>query len=183
MTPSTHTLKSGETIIIRQAIPDDAAVLLKVVKSYINDSKHMLLTAEEFNPNLAQEIAWIQRLNKSSNSLLLVALHEKQIIGNLDFTGHTRQKLKHTAILGMGILKTWRGKGLGTALLKTAIEWATANEQLEVLCLQVFGTNQAGIHLYQKMGFVENGRQKNFIKIDDNRYEDNVLMSLVLKNI
>jgi RimJ/RimL family protein N-acetyltransferase len=59
--------------------------------------------------------------------------------------------------IGMAVLKEWRGRGVGSALLAAAIEWARA-EGLHKLSLEVFPHNEAAIGLYRKFGFVEEGR-------------------------
>lgn len=88
--------------------------------------------------------------------------------------------MEHTAVIGMGILKEWRNKGLGTALLKLAIEWSKENSILELLWLQVYTVNELGLGLYRKVGFVENGIMKNFFK-QDGKYFDNLTMTMNVK--
>lgn len=172
------TLKNGVKIGLRTAVPDDAASLIQTIRSYAADSDYLLLTPEEFQPAVEQERAWIRSFQTSNNSLLLLAFNGDDLIGNIDLTGSPRQKLSHTAVVGMGMLREWRGLGLGTALLQEAIAWARHNPHLELLWLQVYHNNEAGLALYRKCGFTEQGRQPAFIKLSDGRYADNVLMGL-----
>ncbi len=88
--------------------------------------------------------------------------------------------MEHTAVIGMGMLKEWRNTGLGTALLKLAIEWAKENPILELLWLQVYSDNELGLGLYRKMGFEKNGILKNFFKREE-KYFDNLTMTLSVK--
>lgn len=171
-------LKNGARITLRPAIPDDAAGLIHTIRSYVADSDYLLLTPEEFQPDIEQERAWIRSFQTSSNSLLLLAFNGDDLIGNIDLTGSPRHKLRHTAVVGMGMLREWRGQGLGTTLLQQAITWARHNPQLEQLWLQVYHNNEAGLALYRKCGFTEQGRQPAFIKLGDGSYADNVLMGL-----
>ncbi|MCO7126428.1 GNAT family N-acetyltransferase [Sporolactobacillus shoreicorticis] len=39
------------------------------------------------------------------------------------------------------------------------IEWAKANPLIEKVASGVFSTNEAAIHLYKSMGFMEDGRR------------------------
>jgi len=177
-TPATIPLKDGTPILIRECLPNEAIALMEMVKQYIADSEHLLITPKEFNFSVDYETNWINSLNERSNSLLLVAEHEGQLVGNIDLTGGQRTRIQHTALLGMGMLAAYRGKGLGKALMQCAIDWARQNPVLEYLWLQVYASHSAGLALYQQMGFQETGRQHKFVKKAPGVYEDNVLMEL-----
>ena len=56
----------------------------------------------------------------------------------------------------------WQGRGVGTALLAAAIDLADRWLQLHRLELQVYADNAAGIALYTRHGFVEEGRHRDF---------------------
>lgn len=174
-------LKDGRTVLIREGAPGDAASLLATIKTYLRDSEYLPLEPEEFQLSEEDERAWIESFGVRNNSLLLVAVHEGQLVGNIDLTGGNRRATRHTAVIGMGLLKEWRGSGLGTELLRSAVNWARSNPALEKLWLQVFAGNQPGIALYRKAGFVECGIQKDFFKRGDNRYADNITMMLDVK--
>jgi len=178
--PTYGKLKNGKTVLIRNCEIQDAAKLLKSVKQQIADSIYIPKTEEEFTLTEEQEKKWISSFMVASNSLLLVAEYEDEIIGNIDLTGHTRKIMQQTAVIGMGMLLDYRNMGLGQLLLKGAIHWAKQNPQLELLWLQVYTENHLGVSLYKKMGFEENGILKNYFK-QDGRYYDNLTMSLVVK--
>jgi RimJ/RimL family protein N-acetyltransferase len=110
----------------------------------------------------------------------LVAEYDNEIIGNIDLTGNRRKVMEHTAVVGMGMLKEWRGTGLGTFLLQMTIEWAKEHPVLELIWLQVYTENKLGVHLYRKMGFEENGIIKNFFK-HHLGYFDNLTMTMRVK--
>ena len=102
-------------------------------------------------------------------------------MGNLDITGGRRKRLRHTGLVGMGMLREYREKGLGNILLQTGIKWAQANPLLEKLWLQILADNTPAISLYKKAGFVEEGRQKQFVKLDAHTYYDNILMGYPIR--
>ncbi|MDQ3192818.1 MAG: GNAT family N-acetyltransferase [Bacteroidota bacterium] len=174
-------LKNNKFVEIRQCNVEDAEELIKTVKTYLGDSACVPLDPDEFNYTIEQERELIQSFIENKNSLFLIAIYNEQIVGNIDLSGSQRKALKHTAVIGMGMLKEWRNTGLGTALLNCSINWAKQNPLLELLWLQVYANNQAGISLYKKAGFMENGIQKNFFKNQQNIYFDNITMSLELK--
>ncbi|MGF6753393.1 RimJ/RimL family protein N-acetyltransferase [Paraburkholderia sp. GAS42] len=58
------------------------------------------------------------------------------------------------------------GRGVGTALLKAAVECADGSLALRRLELTVFVDNAPAIALYRKFGFVEEGRSRAFAMRD-----------------
>lgn len=111
--PFSANLKDDTQIVIREAVIQDAADFIRCVKSYIADGEHMVMEPEEFAPDTSQGREFIYNLVDSENSILIVAIHNDRIIGNLDITGGKRNRLRHTGLVGMGALKEYRDKGLG----------------------------------------------------------------------
>ncbi|MFA8436608.1 MAG: N-acetyltransferase family protein [Marinifilaceae bacterium] len=174
--PTIHTTKSGNEILVREAVTSDAVSLIACIKSYLK-SNLIPLTGNEFNPSIEEQSKWIENFLTNRNDLLLVAEYKGQVIGNIDLTAGKRRMLKHTGHLGMGIHEDWQNQGVGTILVEKLMEWIDNYSELELLWLQVFGTNQKGIRLYKKFGFAEEGRQPGFIKNSDGKYIDNVIMT------
>ena len=79
------------------------------------------------------------------------------------------------------MVKEWRGRGVGAALLEALLEWAAASPIIERVCLEVFATNDRAIRLYEKLGFVEEGRRQRDIKLGPGRYVDTVAMYRFVK--
>ena len=70
---------------------------------------------------------------------------------------------------------------MGSALIRELIEWAENNTELEKICLSAFSTNDRAIHLYKKMGFIEEGRREKQYKTAPGEYVDEVLMARFVK--
>jgi RimJ/RimL family protein N-acetyltransferase len=83
--------------------------------------------------------------------------------------------------IGMAVLKEWRGRGVGSALLAAAIEWARA-EGLHKLSLTVFPHNEPAIALYRKFGFVEEGRLVKQYRRQSGQLWDAIEMGLLLED-
>ncbi len=81
--------------------------------------------------------------------------------------------------VGMLVDRSWRGRGVGSALLGAAIEWSRTRG-LHKLCLDVFATNDAAIGLYRKCGFVEEGRRAKQYRRSNGELWDAILMGLEL---
>ena len=80
---------------------------------------------------------------------------------------------------GMNVAREWRGRGVGSALLAAAIEWAR-ERGLHKLSLGVFAHNAAAIALYRKFGFVEEGRHVKQYRRASGELWDSVDMGLLL---
>jgi ribosomal protein S18 acetylase RimI-like enzyme len=81
--------------------------------------------------------------------------------------------------IGMAVLREWRGRGVGSALMETAIEWARGRG-LHKLSLGVFPHNAAAIALYRKYGFVEEGLRVKHIRRQSGELWDMLEMGLLL---
>jgi len=156
---------SGE-ITVRQATLKDAAGLIDLKKGYINETTSIPLYVYEYTNSEAQEQEWIDKFIMQDNSALFVAEYDGILTGNLDLTGSPRQKLAHTAMLGMGVAWNWQNKKVGTLLMEAAMDWAIKNSLLDIVWLEVYATNDAGRRLYRNFGFEECGIIRNFFKED-----------------
>jgi ribosomal protein S18 acetylase RimI-like enzyme len=81
--------------------------------------------------------------------------------------------------LGMLVHRDWRGRGVGSALLREAIVRARG-QGLHKLCLDVFAHNEAAIALYRKAGFVEEGRRARQYRRANGELWDAIVMGLAL---
>ena len=81
--------------------------------------------------------------------------------------------------IGMVVAVDWRGRGVGSALVVEAIQWARARG-LHKLSLSVFPHNDAAIALYRKFGFAEEGRRRGQIRRANGELWDLIDMGLLL---
>jgi putative acetyltransferase len=105
----------------------------------------------------------------------LVAVAEPELIGSI----HVERSRFGSGEIGMLVAREWRGRGVGSALLAAAIEWARENE-LHKLCLGVFPHNARAIALYRRFGFVQEGRRVQQIRRSSGELWDTIEMGLLL---
>lgn len=108
----------------------------------------------------------------SQNLSQYFAIEDGEVVGWCDIIPKSYEGLTHVGVMGMGILSAYRGKGLGTQLLEKAIEHAKLNG-IEKVELDVYESNVGAIALYEKFGFVLEGRRIKSRKLDG-QY-DNIL--------
>ena len=165
-------LNDGRTGLIRVAVPDDA----EAITAYVN------LIGAEGTFVLRDRATWTIEEERRTlgtadgrQSVFFVAEIGGQLAGMITLARGRWAKDAHQAEFGMSCRPDCRGIGLGTALLKRGLEWATS-AGVRKLCLEVFATNERAIKLYRKMGFEEEGRRKGQYMIDG-ALVDEVLMA------
>ena len=141
---------------------------------FIPESDELPLTVEE-------ERTWIQEHLDHTGKILLLAETSRNIVGNVRVESGQYRRIAHRGNLSMAVMKQWRGRGVGTSLLQAALDWAESSPLVEKVCLEVFATNSAAIGLYNKLGFVEEGRRIKDIKLGAGNYVDAVTMYKFVK--
>jgi putative acetyltransferase len=81
--------------------------------------------------------------------------------------------------VNMVVAREWRGRGVGSALMVAAIDWARGCG-LHKLSLSVWPHNAAAIALYRKYGFLEEGRRVKQMRRQSGELWDVVDMGLLL---
>ena len=94
------------------------------------------------------------------------------IVGHVNLKGDELKTSLHRCELGIGIEGPYRGQGLGTRLMETAIEFARNAPSITWLDLRVFAHNIAARRLYRKMGFVEVGVVLDRFRIEGESIDD-----------
>jgi ribosomal protein S18 acetylase RimI-like enzyme len=106
-----------------------------------------------------------------------IATANGHIVGWVDISAKKKLTEQHCAILGIGVLKEFRGKGIGKALLQTAHEHAW-NSDISRIELDVLNDNKAAIALYKSHGYGLEGIKKRAVKLND-QYLDVVIMASI----
>lgn len=106
-----------------------------------------------------------------------VATVGKRIVGWCDIAPLNRAVYDHVGVLGIGVVAEFRGRGIGSALLRAALAQARAIGLTRVE-LTVRASNHVAVALYRKFGFAVEGTKRNALKVDG-AYEDLLLMAVL----
>lgn len=175
-----HTLKDNSQVILRNGKENDAQALLAYLDLILQDDNGMVTEPGEMQLSVDEEKKWRQGMQEHPNEILLIVEHNGEIIGNLDFHIGQRRRLAHRGWLGMAVASQWRGKGVGSILLGGLLKWTTTRPDIDKISLAVLAINKPAINLYQKFGFVEEGRRIREIKMPNGSYIDDILMYKLL---
>jgi len=115
------------------------------------------ITLFEDRPSLPDEVDWFSREYHRvlvGNSVWSVAEVEGRVVGNcvVGRSGaNASSEMGHVGVLGILVDSAFRGKGVGSALLRHALD--ACRGKFEAVRLSVFSVNQKAQRLYRKFGF------------------------------
>ncbi|SDO48338.1 GNAT family N-acetyltransferase [Alkalicoccus daliensis] len=166
-------------MVVREIETNDVEKLASLIKKVDSSSAYMLWEAGERNIQSDTQLKMIENLKKAENSTMLVAEKENELVGYLLAVGGNARRNKHLAYVVIGILKDFRGKGIGKQLFQKLEQWSV-NQQIRRLELTVVTKNEEAISLYRKMGFEVEGTKRNSLRIED-KFVDEFYMSKLLR--
>jgi phosphinothricin acetyltransferase len=162
------------SLAVRDAIAADAVTIAAIYNQGIADRAATLET-EERTPE--ERAAWLAA--RTARHPVLVAVASGQVIGWGSLNAFSpRRAYDHVADFSLYIERSWRGQGVGGALLAALIERA---RQLgyHKMVLSAFPWNRAGMALYQKHGFRTVGTYTEQGMLDG-KWVDTIIMEKIL---
>jgi ribosomal protein S18 acetylase RimI-like enzyme len=159
---------------IRQLNPEDAAIYQPLRLEGLQESP----TA--FSSSYAAEAARthadiVARLQMTTESTVSVygAFSNERLVGITALVRTTSEKLAHNAhVVGMYISPAFRRLGYARALLDTVIAHARTFPHLRNLKLSVTASNTGAIALYQSLGFISYGLEREALCVDGIFYDE-----------
>lgn len=107
----------------------------------------------------------------------LVIEADGRAVGDIDLF-HIEQRNRN-ALVGLGIWRLEdRCRGYGSDALRTLMRWAFRHLNLHRLELSVDPENEVALHVYEKLGFVVEGRRREQ-HFDDGCYHDEIVMGVL----
>lgn len=171
-------LRDGREVLLRHSRRGDARRVHDHICA-LGRSTEMILTYADDLPPIERVQSHIDMIAKNRfYALVAIDPATGDVVGNASVRFAVRKKLSHTGELGMGVLPSYRGVGLGTMMLGRAIEDMRAHRDIERLELTVIARNTGARWLYDRAGFVQEGVKYRSLKQPDGRYDDEVMMAL-----
>ena len=148
---------------IRTATEADAAALCRYAEALFAEDLPGIFHREA--PTVEEEIEFVRSHAEPTNSTLLIAERDGEIIGVIGFMGGKRDEERHAGEFGISVSKAHRGQGIGTALIEALVDWAPEGGVSRIECYS-WANNPGSARLYRRMGFVEEGRMRRAIVRD-----------------
>lgn len=164
--------------ILRPAAVADGEALCAFLIALGTNNDHPGVLPMRRVPTAAGQGEWIQGYLDGGGHVLLL-FDADRVLGCAELTVGKAPYRHHCAALGVSLLKEARGQGHGTSMMKALQAWAERQDGLERIQLEVFHTNPGAIRLYERLGYVHEGRRVGAIKHEGESI-DMIQMSLAL---
>lgn len=167
-------------ITIEKAIPEDAQAIIEYLKIIGGETDNLTFGPEGLPISVEDEIKYIEAHRNSTSSVMYIAKKDGKIVGDASFDGMLSARMKHRGELGISVIKSEWGKGIGSMLMEKVIDFAKNEAHGEIISLEVRSDNTRAIKLYERYGFKKIGHFEGFFKMNG-EYIDFDLMNLYLK--
>jgi RimJ/RimL family protein N-acetyltransferase len=169
----TYRLPDATQVTLRPATPEDAAGIIAAVRSRSAERSYVLM--EIYGKDAAAERAYLERLDRERN-LFLVATVDGALVGILALLDMPLcAGTVDTLAAGVHLLEGWRGRGIGSAMLRYAERWATAHG-FRRIAADIFTTNERSLHLFRKAGFREEPCHRRSVQVGARNISEVILM-------
>ena len=150
-------VRNGITLIIREAKKEDSLEYINYINQVSDETNYLTFGVGELLTDQVEQESMIENSAKSDNRLMIFAIVDGKIVGNLNFRSSDRPRIRHTGEFGITVLKEFWGLGIGSHLVLYLIKWAEVSNIIRKINLGVRSDNRRAIELYSRLGFVEEG--------------------------
>ncbi len=158
---------------LRPARKQDADAIHALLSQLIEEGAFLMSTSPPEPERYRRHLEGALRLGAP----VWVACNAGRVIGWCDVHPRPNPEQRHVGRLGIGVARAWRGCGVGRALMAAVIDksWRVGFRRLE---LEVFVDNKRAIRLYERHGFLREGRHLA-VRRDANGFRDSLTMALL----
>lgn len=163
--PQEITLKDGRVCTIRTPRAADGAALLAYMLQCNGETEFVLSYPDEFSLTAEQEGSFVEGQALSPDSLLITCFDGDRAVGSAQIRFDHRDKLRHRASVGIGILRDYWRQGIATRMMELLIAQAQARPGVASITLEYIEGNDRARALYEKLGFRERYRDPDAIRL------------------
>jgi len=138
----------------------------------------MMLEPGERRSDLDDARSHVQETLASTNSTIIVAESNGRIVGYVEAEGGRYRRIRHTAHVVIGVLRSHQGRGIGRALLAALRSWAV-DHGVSRLELTVRADNEPARRLYERAGFVVEGMRRESLRADGEMIDELAMAHLL----
>lgn len=180
ISPLTVQVKGHKEVMIRTAEGSDGKAMYELTKEVILEERGLIMTINDFLLTVEDQANRNELFLQHPQTVAIIAEHKNKFLGILTIEPDHLFKTAHRGHLGIIIQRDYRSLGIGKILVNTAIHWATNNIYYEKIELEVLESNKPAISLYEKLGFIHEGRIERAVKHNENQYDHLLKMGLLV---
>ncbi|GAA0257675.1 GNAT family N-acetyltransferase [Halobaculum roseum] len=163
---------NGFTYTVRMAAQRDLGGLVGAIREVAEEGTYI---EAETVADIIEHDEVVLRHNELGSRLFFVAAVDDDVIGWVHLELPEAEKLSHTAVLTVGLLPEYRGKGIGSTLLARGESWA-ADNGFEKLYNSVPATNADAVEFLVAHGWEREAVRERHYKIDG-EYVDELMLA------
>jgi RimJ/RimL family protein N-acetyltransferase len=170
-------VSDASSVILRAATEEDADLLFRLA-SDLDSWEEQGPTSPAPVTRAAFDARWARAADDphSAENVRFVIESGGVAVGSVSL--FAPDGLARHAEVGIALVPEARGRGVGTAAIAQIVEFAFVRRNLRRLHLEAIASNAGAIRVYEKAGFVEEGRQREHAWVRG-AYEDIVRMGLL----
>jgi ribosomal protein S18 acetylase RimI-like enzyme len=161
-------------VTIRQARIEDASTLCAAERQIARTPGFLVSQPDELRTDAYAALITVLA---GGSGCYLVAEEKGNIVGHAFLEPMSLRSIRHVVRLTLVVHPGHDGRGIGSALMNALRDWARSAPAVEKVELMVRSTNDRARRLYEKFGFVEEGRFRKRIRLPDRTYIDDVAMA------
>ncbi|MDW0111158.1 GNAT family N-acetyltransferase [Sporosarcina aquimarina] len=163
----------GGKVILRPFVESD----FPFIEECLKDPELLKLTGSEPAYNRETVLQWYATRNAQTDRLDLAIIDPVQgfLVGEVVANSYEAENERMNFRIMIG--PRGRNRGLGTEATQLFIDYLFAHTPLRKITLSVFEFNPRAKHVYEKIGFVECGVEKEELEFEG-QWIDSILMSL-----
>jgi RimJ/RimL family protein N-acetyltransferase len=166
--------------VIRQADPSDAEQLTRLADDVSAEPEGWLISVAGEWRSAGDERRFLKALRRYPHAAVFVAERaDGTVVGRLSIGRDPHPASTHVADVGLMVALDARRQGVGTGLLRAAVDWGR-EAGVRKLELHVFPWNEAAIALYEAFGFEREGYRKGHYR-RGGEFVDAILMAYVVE--
>jgi L-amino acid N-acyltransferase YncA len=166
-------------VTIREAKDEDFPSIWKIYRKVVSEGEYTSATRAE--TLLETPETSYRDQNDKKRFITVLCEIERQIVGYVTVEESIWELSRHAGELGIAVLPQFRGVGVGSALLDSALGLAS-EKGFKKVNLSVFHTNKNAVNLYKKFGFKKVGRKRKQFRIKGS-YVDEIIMERFLTRL
>lgn len=169
-------LRDGEEVTLRPEVASDLEPVWGMFSSLSEESLQFLpvrFTRERVE-------SWFKEIDYDKVLPILAVVDAVRVVASATLSFGSMEHNRHVATFGITVRDEYQNRGLGTALTRYMVEIARARG-LKRVTLEVVADNLRAINVYERCGFVVEGRLRmghwNYIR---GGFYDDLVMGLLL---